>query len=283
MSALARGAAALLLLSVLPRVARAEAPPDKATCATSYEHAQEQKKAGKLIEAKRNLLVCSQASCPDFIKSDCGQWITEVDTRTPTLAISAKDAHGADLAAVEVYVDGQRIAERISGMALPVDPGAHVLRFVHQGDPAVDKHVLVREGEKARVIAVQFAARPEQAPPPASVKTPASSPSKTWAYVLGGAGVVSLGIGGAFWIAGKNAENDAKGQCAPTCTQSRIDSIRSRYLVGDVGVGIGLASLGVATYLLLHKPTSERAAAARVDVNVVVSDRATLASVAGRF
>lgn len=275
--------ALVVALSAFARDALAEPPPDKATCAHSYEQAQEQKKAGKLIEAKKSLLVCSQASCPDFIKSDCGQWITEVETRTPSLAIVAKDAHGGDLTAVQIYVDDKKIADRIGGMALPVDPGEHALRFVHEGDAAVEKRVLVREGEKARVVQVTFAPKTPKPAPAAETQAHASLPKrKTLAYVLGGAGVVALGVGSYFWIAGKGQESDAKNQCAPTCPQDRVDSIRSRYLVGDIAVGVGLVSIGVATYLLLHKPNQERAHAG-VSVDVAVTRRATLASVAGRF
>ncbi len=266
----------VVLLPVTRLAAADEATPDKAACAESYEQAQEQRKTDKLLAARESLLVCSQPTCPEFIKSDCVRWLPEVDAVTPSLAVRVKDEHGVDLVDVRVLVDGKKVADRLNGMALPVDPGAHELTFEHGDATPIVRKVLLREGEKARVVDVRFAA---PSTPAAAKPTPARAP----AYVFGVAGVIGLGVGSYFWVDGKRAEADAKSQCAPACPQDRSDSIRSRYLAGDIAVGAGLVSLGVATFLFLRSAPHKERAVGTIDVDVRVARGSGIANVSGRF
>jgi hypothetical protein len=71
----------------------------------------------------------------------------------------------------------------------------------------------------------------------------------TWA-LLGG-GVLALGVGTTFEAIGLSARSSLAGSCGPTrsCSQSSVDSARTQVLVGDIGVGAGVALLVGAAYV----------------------------------
>ena len=185
-------------------------------------------------------------------------------------------------------------------MAIPVDPGQHTLRFEHESAEPIEKKLLIREGEKARVIKVQFAA-PEApaAPAPAAASGDAGidtskggSSSKTLAYILGGVGVVGLGSFAYFGLTGSSQRSDLLGHCTNNVCdlpQSDIDSKRSsvktKYLIADISLGVGVVSLGLATYFFLepeHKSETPKDAA-RLRFDVKPTTGGSYASVSGQF
>jgi len=298
-----------LSLVAFPRLARAEGPSTKAECAAAYEQAQELRTNGKLREAHKNLGTCSQDSCPSFIKTDCSQWLGEVEQELPTIMISAKDQSGEDTTAVSVTIDGELVASELDGKAIEVDPGVHKLRFEIQGAHAVEQKLVVRQGEKERAVSVSFAAAAPEPPvddasPYAGGAAPdqgapRDEPSKDteargrpgsmrpYAYVAGGigaAGIASFAIFGALGHSAKS-DLDASG-CKPHCSQSDVDSIKTKYVLADVSLGIGVAGLGtgVALFLLSQpkkQPAHEEGASVKFDVHA--GPGLTYASVYGNF
>jgi hypothetical protein len=291
------GSVLVVLLGAPPALA------DKAACGKAYTQAQVQKKAGKLREAKKNLLVCAQKSCPGFINSECAKWLNDVESTLPTIVIAASDAKGNDLTDVSVSSDGQQLADKLGGMALEVDPGKHTLRFEHAGAEPVEKKVLIREGEKARVIKVQFgspeeaaAAQPKQGAASgggaAGVDTSSGGSSKTLAYVLGGVGIVGLGSFAYFGLTGSSQKSDLLKHCKNNVCdlpQDQIDSKRSavktKFLIADVSLGVGVVSLGLATYFFLKPDHSSEAPkdSARLRFDVAPTHGGSYATVSGKF
>ncbi len=286
---------ALLVLLASP-----SALADKAACGKAYTDAQVQKKAGKLHEAKQSLVQCAQKSCPGFINSACAKWLSDVESALPTIVISASDANGNDLTDVSVSADGQKLADKLGGMAIEIDPGQHTLHFEHEGAKPVDKKVLIREGEKARVIKVQFgspakAATSSQPSGSAAVGGETSTghgSSKTIAYVLGGVGIVGLGSFAYFGLTGSSDKSKLLDHCkSNVCDlpQSQIDSKRSsvktKFLIADISLGVGVVSLGLATYFFL-KPDHSAAAqkdSAHLRFDVIPTRGGSYATVGGKF
>ncbi len=167
-----------------PHVARADPATERG--AAAYERAQEQKQGGKPVEAKRSLVVCSQPGCPAFIAKDCSRWIGEVEASTPSNSvIAAKDATGSDIVDVQVFVDERPLVDHLDGTALAMNPGKHTFRFEHPGSASERQVVVVREGEKAREIRVQFgdgagSAAPDSPPPGDEAGVAASKSAATW-------------------------------------------------------------------------------------------------------
>jgi hypothetical protein len=237
----------------------------KAQCISAYEQGQKLKQESKLSEARKQLLVCTREVCPDLLRGDCEQWLKEVDQTMPSVVIAAKDPKGADISDVRVVIDGKEATERLDGKAIPLDPGDHAFTFEHEGDKSVDRKVLIREGEKHRVISVTFGAASkgvDESPAEASRPIPAL----TW--VFGGLGLVALGSFAYFGLKGKS-EADGYQDCKPYCSESAVNSTRTKLIVADVSLGVGVVSLAVATYLLIARPgasASGTSAGLRFDV-----------------
>jgi hypothetical protein len=157
---------------------------DKADCTAAYSSAQDLRAGGQLIEASEQLKVCARPVCPTFIAHDCTQWVAEVDASTPTLVLSAKDGNGHDVIDVRVWIDGQLVTEKLDGKPIPIDPGAHDIRFQMENAPGVRQKVLARTGEKNRAVEVTFDSgeAPSKQHPPEATKTeqrPPSEPTST--------------------------------------------------------------------------------------------------------
>jgi hypothetical protein len=104
--------------------------------------------AGNLIQARKRLAVCAAASCPWIVRDDCVERIAEVEVAQPTVLFTATNGDGRPLVAVGVTVDGTKIAERLDGRPLPVDPGQHVFVFEALGRLKAQMPLTLNEGEK---------------------------------------------------------------------------------------------------------------------------------------
>lgn len=285
----ARVLGAALALEVVAVAPRASA--DKRQCADAYTQTQILRKAGKLRAAEKSTFECTQAACPDFIKSACSKWGSEIQAATPTIVVSAKDAQGNDLTDVSVTFDGQRLVNRLTGLAIAVDPGQHVLRFEHAGDKPVDQKILISEGEKARVVKVTFGSKPpgavQGAAPVGGETASTGSGTRALAYVLAGVGAVGLGGFAYFGLTGKSEENSVRASnCAPNCSSSQIDPIKTKYVLADVSLGVGVVSLGLATYFFfasMHKTSSKSENAQRLRFDVAATPKGSFATVSGSF
>jgi hypothetical protein len=140
------------LLFAAPAAAQEE---DVQQCAAAYEQAQVFRNAGQLAKAQDQLRVCVRDVCPDFVKVDCGQWLSDVKREMPSVVFVADDGSGRELSDVRVSVDGIVIQESLDGKALELDPGQHEVQFVHQ-DRTLKQKLIVRQGEKNRVVQVEF-------------------------------------------------------------------------------------------------------------------------------
>ena len=128
-------------------------------------------------------------------------------------------------------------------------------------------------------------AAPEEA---AHQETPSENapkgPSKLGPVLLGGFGLAGLAAGGLLTYWGVK-DNQSLGQCSPLCSPSSVDHIRTMYLAADISVGVGVAALGVATWLYLRSPSTEQTPAPQAayvfDVHPTASG--AFASVKGAF
>ena len=117
----------LAVASVL--VARGALADEKAACLDASSKGQTLRDQHKLVEARQQLRVCAAGGCPSVVQTDCAAWLADVEKAIPTVVLAAKNGAGADLFDVKVSVDGQPLASRLDGQALPLDPGPHAFRF----------------------------------------------------------------------------------------------------------------------------------------------------------
>jgi hypothetical protein len=236
-----------------PSRARAGPPPGKEACLDAYERAQRLRRAARLRDARADLIACSNDACPAALRPDCVAWLAEVEAAQPTILLVAKTTGGADVPGVRVSIDGTPQVGRLDGVAVPVDPGPHRVRFEADGFEPVERDIVVREREKARVLAAQL----EAAHPPAA--SGASRRVAVWA--LGALGVAGLGAFTCFGLRGRSmqADLDSLG-CKPSCPEDDVAAMDRSYLAANVSLGVGVASLGVAAYLVLSAPKTPAAA-----------------------
>lgn len=263
MSTLPRAAAVALVLALGAGGARAASSD---ACARAYESAQETRLEGRLRAAHEHLLVCAQAACPGFIRDDCTRWLDQVEAAVPTVVFVARQA-GRDLEDVTITCNEQRLTSRLDGRAIPLDPGKQTCRFESAGAEPATLSLLAVEGQKNRLVEVELKAG---VPAPAVMAArPAPAPTaglRPAPLVL--AGVAALGVGGfiALGSSGMAAERRLRDGCAPDCAASEVSSVRLRYRLADVSLGVGLLSAVAAGYLYWRGRPDERP----IDVAVTV-------------
>ena len=238
-------------------------------CTSSYEKAQYLRRDKKLRAARKELLTCSQTTCAAAIVSDCTQWMSEVDKTIPSVVFDARDPKGQSVSTVKVSMDGDVLQTKLDGTAVQVDPGTHTFRFEpDQGVPG-EQQVLVLEGEKARVITFAMTGPTvagagttggnkggsEENPPAGS----SGNGTKTVAYVVGGIGVAALATGIIFGALGSSqaSSDKASGGCAPTCGNDEVSSIKTKLIISDVLIPVGIVGVGAAIVLYLTSGSSK--------------------------
>jgi hypothetical protein len=175
---------------------------------------------------------------------------------------TATDEQGRDITNVKVYSTDQLVVEALDGRPVPLDPGKHRFRFVLPWGEVLSSDVLVREGEKNRVVGVQVkdsarASRSPAAPQPSPLVAPSAPAAErgrvlpTGFWVASGVGVASLASWGVFALLG-NAKQSEVEDCSPHCGAVRrddFDAMRRNYLIADVSLGAAAVSAGIATWL----------------------------------
>jgi hypothetical protein len=261
---------------VLAASARAQQPVDKEACATAYEKAQVERKAHKLVAAHASLTYCAQKGCPAIARHDCTTWLAEVDAALPTVVFEIRQ-DGKLVRDVRVSIDGSVVLERVEdGATLPIDPGAHSLRFDRPGSRSVTQEVIIVQGAKSRLLSVTLEAEtttPSTAPPPTSSsapskgeppereRTPSTRPEPgppILAWIFGAVAIGGVASFAGFGLRGVSEEDKLRRECAPTCGQENIDFVDRMYLIADISLGIGLVAAGISAYFFIARPGATR-------------------------
>jgi hypothetical protein len=214
----------------------------------------------------------------------------------------------------EVYRDDVLVPEGDWGKPVPVDRGVHSLRVTAEGKQAWTTQVdvsspsmvlavmvpaLAKEAPAAApvVAAAKPKPKPKAEPKPEPKPEPSGSGARTRAVIIGGVGVAALAFG-AFEAAKYFESNrDAEDICPSSvnCTEGEIaahdkavsDAKQARTWA-FVGLGVGGATVALATYLFFSAPHGSPAAdekqSARLSVVPVLDPRGSWgAALNGRF
>jgi hypothetical protein len=100
-------------------------------------------------------------------------------------------------------------------------------------------------------------------------------------YVLGGVSALGLGAFVGFRVAGSNSFDALARDCKPTCTSSRVDRARQKYVISDIALGVGAAAAvaAIAIYFSSSRENTSQAAA----VLLAPTDHGLVVHVTGRF
>jgi len=260
-----RRAIALFILGS-SSVWRTTALAQSAQCGQAYEHAQEEKAKGHVGAALVHLRQCIDVSCPQFVRDDCSRWMDQAEAAMPSVVFAVR-RDGVDQVDVEVTCDGQPFAKALDGKALVVDPGIHTFSFRMPGLAPVEQKLLVHEGERNRIVDVEFHSLRDSATSPtvAGVGDEGSSSSEISAnpgflrYGLAGVGALGVLNFALFAALGNSQQSNLERTCSPRCDSSQVSSVKTKYLIADASLGVGMVSLGIATYLFIanHSTSSD--------------------------
>jgi hypothetical protein len=241
-------------------------------CASASEEGQELRDRGRLQAARARFVTCAAEQCPAIVQKDCAGWLASVEEELPSVIVRARDTQGRDLAEVRVTVDGQVLAERLDGRALVVDPGSHTFRFATAGAPEATQTLLLREGEKGRVIDVVLGVMGREGGPKGGADGGGgrgrtfSVPAAAW--VLGGVSVAAFGALAGFGVSATTAVDDMRKSCAPRCSEERVDAARRDMILANVALGAGVLALGAAAVVVAVHDVGPRAGATGPRVHV---------------
>jgi hypothetical protein len=180
-----------------------------------------------------------------------------------------------------VLLDGAPIGAAAWGAPVAVNPGRHTLSSTAPGRIAWDGSITLAAGQKITAtvppLVSNWAPRAGSAPRPAPELVP-PKPSATRApssegfprkggnsavgWVIGGAGVVSIGAGAFFGLRtlAKKRRSDRRCPTDTTCSDEGVDlnseAVTSAWL-SNVGFGLGLAGVGVGAYLIVSGTEDE--------------------------
>jgi hypothetical protein len=197
-------------------------PEPKIECINASERGQNERDEGTYRAARESFMACARPTCPRVVLDSCSQWLRELDESAPTIVLGAKDDHGNDLTDVRVLFDGNPFSRLLDGKPLVADTGEHVLRFERDGSAPVEQRLVVRAGERARVITVTMAALVPVAPilavtpPPGNDSVPEAtqpsllhSPRFITAGSLAMGAVAAAGMSIAFYAISRSNKSDA--------------------------------------------------------------------------
>jgi hypothetical protein len=234
----------------------APAPPSadpadvaKAECLSHHEAAQVARRERRLLDTRAALRICSGAACPAAIRADCVDWLDQVAHSVPSVVVTAR-ARGADVLAVRVLIDGKVAAEKLTGFALEIDPGPHKFRFESPPWPAIERDVLASEGVKDRPIDVEFAPPlPDATLMLARTEAPKPFRLERSDYVFGGIALAGFTTLAVFGGTGLYDVHHLQTTCASFCTHEQVQDVRTKLIIADIGMAVGVVALAVGLYL----------------------------------
>jgi hypothetical protein len=223
----------------------------KIACQQAYESSQLRRRNQQLIEARERLRACGAEACPAIIREDCVQWIGQVEAGIPSIVFEARTDAGP-VFDVSARIDGVLVASQFDGRPIELDPGLHTVTLERAGRSRVEQRVILREGEKNRLVVADWTT-PKPAETAGSAAVGGTERGvRPLVYVT--AGIAALGFAD-FAIAGalgNSLKSDLEAnQCAPFCSHDTANAVRARYVIADIGLGIGVAELATTALLLL--------------------------------
>jgi hypothetical protein len=307
-----RGAAGIVCAGatlLCPGASEAQGNLDaKAQCLAAADEGQNQRDAGQYRAARASFLTCSSATCPTIVAGSCMRWLREVDEDAPTVVLGARDPTGMDLTDVRVSFDGRLFATQLDGRPLQADAGEHVFRFERPGAPAVETSLMLRAGEKARVVTVTLASATSAMPDPRNPSTPgeptkdtSSSRRVVTVAPIALAAITAAGIATFFVIESNQQRDDASalrgnGGASNACTggaamtpncQLLGDKVSAQHrdvnLATGLFVGAGALAAGAALLWTLWPDHSDHGAAAKQTAWIEPREGGASLCVAGRF
>lgn len=270
-------AAAVAASISLPASVRAEegaaapttsAAISKAECAQAFEQSQVLRNSFKYLAASAQALRCASLECGPALSEECNRIYGELQAATPSIVLAARTEGGGELREVSVRIDGGARHVPLDGTPLLLDPGNHEFRFSAPGFDSLAQQVVILAGERFRPIIgvlkkTAHGATRESLP---NTTSPQRRRTPLLGYALGGVGVLGFAGFVGFRVAGAAQYDDLAHSCKPVCTRDAVDSVRQKYALSYVALGLGAAASATAVTLYLTAPSEPTRASATLRV-----------------
>jgi hypothetical protein len=182
---------------------------------------------------------------------------------------------GVDAAGVALTVDGVAVGPAAPGDRLALNPGTHhVLGVLGSEKRELDESLV--QGDRRRVV-LEFlsrsAAAKEQPTLVRQLRASADKPRMKQAVApfppaavgFAAVGVAALGVGVYFAFDAHSRYDTLRDTCAPKCSYSDANSVRSRALTSDILTGTSVVAFGAAAFFYFgSRPSHDEAALAAV-------------------
>lgn len=259
--------AALVLAALLvPSVSHAT---PREECVDAHGRAQDARDRGQLARSRQLFLTCAQSSCPSLVQQDCAKYSEELGQLVPTVTFGARDSNAADLPSTTVYVDDNLLATRLDdGRSYELDPGKHVVRYVHDGRETTLK-VVLNQGERGRLLVATFLDRsaPRREQPAEVTEPPVNEPRRSaLPLVVAGLGAAAAVTGGVLFALGSGSVPDQCSMSTKECAAPPNDPSLARAEDGvrlaNTGLAVGITGAvtligGLVWYLVQPASTPE--------------------------
>ncbi len=224
----------------------------KARCIEAHATAQRALLSRRVSEARAAVRACLTEECPAVLRAECTEMSTRIEAAAPTLTVAVRDARGLDLMGARVFVDDVELPQ---ASGAEVEPGPRRIRVVTTDGRERGLEIVVRIGEKNRVVTVEIDDPPTpnaqraqlaEAPPAKPATTGATSRVLPW--VLTAASVTALGVGTAAGISGLSQQREMERTCVPLCSSNAVTQMRTAYVIADIGWIVGAVAGAAAIY-----------------------------------
>jgi hypothetical protein len=223
-----------------------------------------EERAGKLATALAHFQAArDRLRADDYRLPFTAERIGRLESRVPRLTIVAN----ASPSGATVLRDETPLGPASLGVALPVDPGVHLLVLRAPGRVEARREVTLREGESQTidliagpVVAAAPAAPTAQVAAKEDAAGPGASAQRTIGLSLGAAGLVGIGVGTVLGLMSKSTYDEARSHCPSgpsSCTRDGVsggDSAYAQANAATVAFVAGGALLGAGVTLYLTAP-----------------------------
>lgn len=206
---------------------------------------------------------------------------------------------------LEVKRDGVLVGSAQFDVAIPIDPGQHVITAQAPGYEPIQIPIVVQENQSRQIVTVPAlegqpvpqtpSSAPESKPAPAVQSSPplleeprGASPRSPWPWLLGGVGAASLVVGTVSGVLAIRENDYAKDNC-PTRVDCSRDVLQAQGRrdtevgIAQVTIPVGILALGSAATWLLLTPSSSSETPRRVSFGTFTNGRDATCWMTGAF
>jgi hypothetical protein len=256
---------------------------DAKQCVAQNNDGAQKRDEHHLLAARDAYRACvAETECPEVVRAECDSALADLKTAIPTLLVAVLDEHQHDLAGATLTLDGQPVP--LDGSTVEVDPGTHELA-ASSGELSSKLEVKAIESDLNRRVEIVLQAPHVDEPvgdTSAGPAEPVRHRSKVPAYALGGVAAVGAASFAYFAISGHSKLTGTLDVCKPYCQADDVQSVRTKYLIADISLGVSLVALASAGYWLLSAP-KEAPRASNVPLSVAVTAQPGAAGLSVRW